>query len=505
MIKCPNCSAELKYDVDSQSVTCEYCGSKFNPKELNTTVKKAGEMDDYDPDRLIEGKSYTCSQCGAKLLTFDETAITFCSYCGSQAMIESKMMKTNMPDYIIPFKKNKDECINNYKKKLSKAIFAPNYMKSEIVVSKFRGIYMPYCIYTLGKKGNIENKGSKFKKRRGDYDYYDDYRIDADIDAEYSGISYDLVSKFYDQYSQAIPFNHKEMEPFNANYLTGFYADTKDVTNNIYDGEVTSIVRNNTTSYLSQRREFRKYGCSSPVANLDITERKMGMFPIYFLAIRDKDEQHVHYAVINGQTGKVAMDLPIDFKKYIIASIILTIPVFLLFELSLFLIPSVVVGIAIAFSLISMIISNSQLNKVYEKEHHTDDKGFVSANEKKAAQEKEKEESKNEDKKDAVITEKKEVNAIKFTLSANKDRTKKKAKYPFMEKITKYLYKQIIAVIIGFLVLAANPVHDYYYYGAAIISFALTTWAFRDLVKEHNLLVSNKLPQLEKRGGDEHE
>ena len=39
-----------------------------------------------------EGKSYSCSQCGAQLMTFDETAITFCSYCGSQAMIESKMM-----------------------------------------------------------------------------------------------------------------------------------------------------------------------------------------------------------------------------------------------------------------------------------------------------------------------------------------------------------------------------------------------------------------------------
>ncbi|MBR4672810.1 MAG: hypothetical protein IKO78_06430 [Bacilli bacterium] len=483
MIKCPSCSAELKFDVNSQLVTCEYCGSKFNPKELKETVKKAGEQDELDPNNAIEGKSYTCSQCGAKLLTFDETAITFCSYCGSQAMIESKMMKTNKPDYIIPFKKSKEECIKTYKKKWSKALFAPSYMKSDIVVSKFRGIYMPYCIYTLSKKGNVENKGSKFKKRRGDYDYYDDYRIDSDIDAEYSGISYDLVAKFYDRYSQAIPFNHKEMEEFNPNYLSGFYADTKDVSNNIYDGEVTSLARNDTTRFLRQRKEFRKYGCMNPVATLDITERKMGMFPVYFLAVRDKSEQKVHYAIVNGQTGKIAMDLPIDFKKYIIGSIIITIPVFILFELSLYLVPKLVLGLAILASLVSMIISNSQLNGSYERERHLDDRGYL-------------------------ITERKKLEKIaeeEIEEQPKKAKRKKKDKYPFKEKFAKYLYKQFIAIMICLLVLAINPVHDYYYYGGAIISLVIIIWAFHDLVKEHNLLMSNKLPQLEKRGGDEHE
>lgn len=484
MIKCPNCSAELSFDVDAQQVTCEYCGSKFDPKELTATVKSAGEQEEIiDPNNAIEGKSYTCSQCGAKLMTFDETAITFCSYCGSQAMIESKMMKTNKPDYIIPFKKNKDQCIKAYKKKLSKALFAPSYMKSDIVVSKFRGIFMPYCVYTLGKKGIISNDGSKFKKRRGDYDYYDDYRIDSDIDAEYQGISYDLVSKFYDQFSHAIPHDYREACEFNPNYLTGFYADTKDVANNIYDGEAIKLARNDSYHYLSKRKEFRKYGCSHPKANLDITDRKIGMFPIYFLAVRDKKEEKVNYAVVNGQTGKVAMDLPIDFKKYIIGSLLLTIPIFLLFELTLFLLPTLVVLLAIIFSLISVCISNSQLNKVYARENHTEDRGYLKAVKNEVLP--------------VVDDDDKEKKVPKIK--------QKVPKMPFKEKLTKYMYKQIIAIIIAVIVLAMEPVHDYYYYGAAILSLLLTIWAFYDLVKEHNLLVSSKLPQLEKRGGDEHE
>ena len=209
----------------------------------------------------------------------------------------------------------------------------------------------------------------------------------------------------------------------------------------------------------------------------------MGMFPVYFLAVRDKSEQKVHYAIVNGQTGKIAMDLPIDFKKYIIGSIIITIPVFILFELSLYLVPKLVLGLAILASLVSMIISNSQLNGSYERERHLDDRGYL-------------------------ITERKKLEKIaeeEIEEQPKKAKRKKKDKYPFKEKFAKYLYKQFIAIMICLLVLAINPVHDYYYYGGAIISLVIIIWAFHDLVKEHNLLMSNKLPQLEKRGGDEHE
>ena len=50
-----------------------------------------------------------------------------------------------------------------------------------------------------------------------------------------------------------------------------------------------------------------------------------------------------------------------------------------------------------------------------------------------------------------------------------------------------------------------NFVDDIYYYGASLIMFVLIIWSFYDLIKGHNLLVSTKLPQLEKRGGEENE
>lgn len=455
MIKCPNCSAGLEFDTTAQAVKCKYCGSEFDPKELKIEAKKASEKDD-----TYEGRSYTCSQCGATLLTFDETAITFCSYCGSQAMIEEKLIKRNKPQFIIPFKKTKEECITAYKNKLSKSIFAPKYMKDDIVVSKFRGIYIPYCIYKLSCHGDTTNKGEKYSHRAGDYIYYDKYNIYARVDSDYDGISYDMLSNFYDRFSHAIPHNASEAEEFNVNYLAGFYADTADVDAGVYEDNAKAIVEENSIRYMKKERTYSKFGCNNPKAEFEVTEKKVGMFPVYFLAIRDKSNKYVNYAIVNGQTGKVVIDLPVDFKKYIGFSLLLTIPIFFLINWSIVLVPKTVCIIAIIASVISLIISAIQINDIQERESHSDDEGYI---------------------------------------YVNKNKKKNNTSY------IKYMIKQFLGIGIGFFVLVMNFVSDIYYYGAAAICLLLVILSFYDLVKEHNLIVSTKLPQLEKRGGSENE
>ena len=451
MIKCPNCTGELEFDVSMQSVKCKYCGTVFNPNELNEQVKMSKEE-----ENTFEGKSYKCSQCGATLTTFDETAITFCSYCGSQAMIESKLMKHDNPDFVIPFKKTKEECINAYKNKISKFIFLPKYMKQDVVCEKFRGIYMPYGIYEVGKNGKEVNHGSKYSHRSGDYVYYDEYSISSDIEAEYNGISYDLVSNFYDRFSNAIPYNYHEKVDFNPNYLTGYYADSHDVDSDVYNDSAKSIAEYDCARKMGKMKEFSKYGCHSPKASLDVKDKKIGLFPVYFLAIRNNDR--LSYAVVNGQTGEVAVDLPVSFLKYVGISILISIIVFLLVNSFLVLTPNSVTIFSALAGIVSLIVSAVQSKKINTREKHEDDKGMM------------------------------------YSLKEKKTKEKK--------KMFKYLYKEILAIVIPILVFFSNVVSDEYYYLASIVSFVLVILSFYDLVKEHNLLVSNRLPQLEKRGGD---
>ena len=300
MSKCPHCGAEVQYKPNTKKVHCEYCGSKFSVSELVQEVKKAKEAKIDANEEKLKGKAYSCTQCGAILMTFDETAVTFCSYCGSQNIIEDKMFKQTAPDMIIPFAKTQDECIRNYKRKVSGFLFSPSYMKSDVVVQKFRGIYMPYGLYKLTYNGDCVNKGQKYNHRSGDYIYYDDYAIHADVNASYEGISFDLLSKFYDEYSLAIPFNYKEAVPFNPNYLPGFYADTKDVEIGTYSNDAINIGKNDSARFLRKKHIYSKYNCSNPTVPFHVGEKKVGLFPVYFASIRSKDNEHIHYAIING-------------------------------------------------------------------------------------------------------------------------------------------------------------------------------------------------------------
>ena len=547
MIKCPNCGAELEFDPKSKSIKCDYCGSKFNPAKLKTKISVSKE-EVIDEKNSYEGKSYTCSQCGATLLTFDETAITFCSYCGSQAMIESKMIKTNNPDFIIPFNKTKEECIANYLKKIRKSFFAPSYMKKDTVVNKFRGIYIPYCVYKVSCHDNCSNTGSKYNHRSGDYVYYDDYSVVVRTDSEYEGMSYDLISKYYDKFSQAIPFDYKSCKEFNFNYLPGFYADTKDIDIDSYDYVAKGVAESDASCKLSRVKEIKKYHVENPKVPMKIEERKTGMFPVYFLAIRDKDNKHINYAVINGDNGKVAADIPIDFKKYIFVTLLLTVLIFLLINSYLVIIPKTILIFSVGMALISGIISNNQLNKMEASKTYADDLGVASKDKVKNYQEIEQIVSNLSEKKKAktnlaikvfivllsamflipmiCIMAFSSEHAMKilpefllvlfvfglfwwgFSIS---DKAEKKFKnpinnkIPFKEKFRKYLYKQVIGIIIGIAVLFVNPVNDVYFYGGSLIVLLMVILSFKDLVKERNEIVSNPLPQLNKRGGDRDE
>lgn len=466
MIKCPNCTGEMTFNPTDQVIKCDWCGSTFKASELHEKLKGSKEtvekkVDDKSGKETITGTAYSCSQCGAEILTFDDTAVTFCSYCGSQAMLLSRMIEETAPDYIIPFKKDKNECIESYRKTLKKSLFAPDYFKNDTTVEKFRGIYIPYVVYKFGYKGAINSSASKYSHRSGDYVIYDLFKLKANADVEYEGMSYDLISKYYDKFSESIPFNFKEREDFNPNYLIGFYADRGDVDKGIYEQEAISEAKEDAKDRFKKQKEFSRFHNIKGDIDLVTKERKVGMFPLYFLAIRDKTGTKVSYAIVNGQTGEVAADIPVSFKKYVGFSMLMSILVFILINAYIVLTPVSISIIAMVFAVINFVISAIQLESIRNERDHTFDKGFV---------------------------------------SQNKDKVKEKE---ILLTTLRYVYKELLAFSIPMLVFLANPVDDYYYYGAAIISIILDTLSFSDLIKEHNLLVSNKLPQLEKRGGDE--
>lgn len=549
-MKCVNCGAEMVFDPASGKLTCEYCGTQVDPEaKVEKPVGKEASEHAADGD-TYEATVYLCRSCGAELLVTDDTAVTFCSYCGSQTVIRGRMETMKKPAFVIPFTKTKEECEEAYRKMLRRSAFVPSNMKDETTVEKFRGIYMPYWVYDIEGPSTVHATGHK-STRRGDYVITRHFNLTAPGHARYDGISFDASSSFSDNLSQCIaPYDMKGSREFDSRYLSGFYTDVADVESNVYRSDAEGIVTAHIANEVQKDRTFIQYGVFSDELQKTIGTRirkeRMGLFPVWFLGCRSKDGQRISYAVVNGQTGKVAADLPMDFGKYIAGSALMAIPIFLLLNLFLTLTPFKALGAAVVLALISLLVSNSQLNEIYTRENQLDDKGINFA-EAKAGNRKAINRNLKSDGKAglpkitfdqigkalgiiavilmanlgslleseagfvifcvivALLIVGAAVSALVSAVNAKSKATESKVfRMPFAEK-QKQLIFQELAIVVALFILVLDPAGDIWYYGAASVSMACIVASFYGLVKGHNQLTTRKLPQMAARGGDEYE
>lgn len=124
MYECPNCGGNLKYSISKEMLLCNHCDTTINPYDI-TKEEDAEESTEYDVT------VFTCPQCGGEILSMDETAATFCSFCGSSTILNSRLSKERRPVKIVPFCKTKTMCKNAYMKLVKKFPFIPADAKDE--------------------------------------------------------------------------------------------------------------------------------------------------------------------------------------------------------------------------------------------------------------------------------------------------------------------------------------------------------------------------------------
>ena len=324
---------------------------------------------------------------------------------------------------------------------MKRAIFAPDALKDPKRIDGFRGIYMPYWTFHLTQKGPFSLQGSR-SRRRGDFVYTDHYALQGEIDADYNGLSYDASSSFDDNISEKIaPYDVKGMKAFTPAFLSGFYADTADVDASTYETDAENIANQNSIGAIYQ--EFSGIDVEpllTPSAlNTQTKEIDSAMFPVWFMSYRNAGR--VAYATVNGQTGKVVTDLPIDVRKYVKGSLLLALPIFLLLNLLFTITPSTLLIVVAILAIISIIIYSTEIAAIKKKEPL---------------------------------------------------QTKKSA-----------LFSSIFAVVLCALVGILHPASDIFYYGAVIISLLAIFYSFKDIIEYYNILATRRLPQFDRTGGDD--
>ena len=374
-MKCPNCAGTLYFDIQNQNLKCRSCSASF-------------EVNEYQKDnsaRQIEfegGRLYTCQNCGAELISGDAQAVTYCSYCGSQAIMEGELSGINEPVSIIPFQVTKKECKKIYEKAVGRKLFVPAQFKDPEFIEKFRPFYIPYWLYHIRFRDDVFTMDASKSYTSGDYDYYETYKINAQIrDNGLYGIPYDASRNFDDSIAEDIaPFSKKKMVPYNPAYLAGMYADAPNVDPQTYREEVMES---------ATRQAFADIADSAGNVSLKMPSRgKQQQFlqttyagedavflPVWFLTWKNKDR--VAYAVVNGQTGKIHVDLPVDFRQFALYTLAGAAVLFILLSLFLTVTSRFVLWFAALLVYLCGRRYRKELTLIRDRENHVFDKGYL--------------------------------------------------------------------------------------------------------------------------------
>ena len=333
--QCPACTGPLHYDGASGKLVCDYCGSAYDVKDIEARYAKkqaaadtAAEGDAKKAARLprqdnpvwseaeAEGlNSYSCPTCGAELVCDETTAATTCPYCGNPTVLGGQLSGKLKPEYIIPFRMDKKTAIENLKKYYKGKAFLPKAFKESNHIEEIQGVYVPFWLYD----GRMEARGAykaeiSESHREGDYivtttRHFDVARVG---DADFVRVPVDGSSKMPDAHMDAIePFDYSDLKPFSTAYLPGFLADRYDEDDKKCAARVLTRMKNSTAAALHDTLGGYT-GVQTLSEQLDprTLEPHYALLPVWMLHTRWKEQDFLF--AMNGQTGKLIGDLPVD-------------------------------------------------------------------------------------------------------------------------------------------------------------------------------------------------
>lgn len=243
--KCPSCNGKLEFNSTVQKMKCPFCESEFdvatlmsfdqqleNPLEdnMNWSTAAGGEWQNGEADGM---KVYKCQSCGGEVVADATTSATHCPYCDNPVVMTGNFSGDLKPDYVIPFKLDKEAAKNALKNHLNGRKLLPKVFKDENHIDEIKGVYVPVWLFDAEADGNILYKGEKVRTWQDSQFRYTErnfYSITRQGTLDFEHVPVDGSTKMQDELMQSIePFNFKDAVPFQTAYLSGYLADKYDV------------------------------------------------------------------------------------------------------------------------------------------------------------------------------------------------------------------------------------------------------------------------------------
>ena len=383
--KCPGCAASLVFDADKQKMTCEYCGTEISMDDVaalspvlseeamqkedkrDIELRESGgqapdiaggavastsgtsastasastasadsakgasigassaEEQKAGPSAWDDGSiQYICNNCGAAVITDQNTAATFCAFCGSPTIIAERLVQERTPDFVLPFQYGRESAINGFFEWCKAGRFTPVQFVKKENVEKMTGIYVPFWLFDSEADMNISAVGKKVSSSttgRSTYTTTSYYNVVRSRHVDWNRIPLDGATRIDDKLMEVVePYNYEDLEPFDMKYLAGFFADKYDVPaeklkdrlNKRLSSYVDTIFKDSTKAYNSVSKVTDSTRYLDP-------EFHYALMPVWILNYKYLGRTYTF--AMNGQTGKIAGEPPVSRVKLLVLAL----------------------------------------------------------------------------------------------------------------------------------------------------------------------------------------
>ncbi len=366
-MECPACTAAMRFDPESFSMVCDWCGTKVKLEEASkeeTVEPVSGEaapgaaaLEAAASGEAVSGEAvsgeavsgeagkqkdsiegfdfaslndsvcdvnaedlpiYNCKSCGAELIAPPEQISLTCPYCGNNIVMTDKVSGKLRPNGIIPFKITPKELPAAMKRYYKNKVLLPKDFFSESSMEKVTGVYVPFWLFSGTLDGNMVFSGEKSSDhRQGDYIITETshYSLNRDISMRFDDVPVDASGKIDDALMDSLePFDMNDVVDFDMRFLAGFTSERFDEPKDTIADRAKKRMAATAETAISAKAGDGYSNVRKTRGRLKASlTAKYLLLPVYMFNLKYGKKKY-EFAV-NGQTGKVVGNLPIDKER----------------------------------------------------------------------------------------------------------------------------------------------------------------------------------------------
>ncbi len=331
--KCPCCGAALEFSGTKQKLACKSCGNAYDVsvlQELARSEDAPGEQGIHWEERKetaaaerAEDGRYICPSCGGEIEADENTASTRCPYCENVVVIRQTVSGRFEPDAVIPFQVEADRARQMLEGFCKGKRLLPKNFRDRSYLKNLKGCYVPYWLFDCDVHADMSFRATRTRMwSDSNYDYVETshYLVNRSGNMQFDHVPVDGSVRISDETTESIePFDYSALTGFKPAYLAGYetakYDVEADAAKNRADERIYHSAEQELAHTVIGYDTVRASRRSLHAGNSRV---HYVLLPVWLFETVYKDK--TYQFAINGQTGKMVGELPVDmgaFWKYL--------------------------------------------------------------------------------------------------------------------------------------------------------------------------------------------